>query len=109
MDKNTYNSKLCALVSDQKMFSLTYAKQTETVKSKINKIQPYLNTNYVVRSSEEFLVHVAKLKLSDKQTLVSLDIVSLFTNVPLNETTELIIAAAYGHQTKTPPQCFLKT
>ena len=66
-------------------------------------IQPYLNTKYIVRSSDEFLVHFKKLKLSDNQSLVSLDVASCFTNVPVIETIGLIVAAAYGHQTIPPP------
>ena len=62
-------------------------------------IKQCLNTKYVVRSSEEFLVPLEKLKLSDIPSIFSLDVSSLFTNVPVTETIELIHEAAYGHQT----------
>ena len=44
MDKNTYNNKLGTPVSKQEMFSLIDGKQTETVKSKINKTAKIYNS-----------------------------------------------------------------
>ena len=66
-------------------------------------IQLYLNKKHVVRSSDEVLLNIENLKLSENQQLVSLDVTSLFTNVPVTETIEIIIEAAYGNENVPPP------
>jgi len=66
-------------------------------------IRPYLNSDKIVRSSTEVLSELQELKLSPGDHLVSLDVESLFTNVPVNTTIDYIIDSAYNHQSLPPP------
>ena len=60
------------------------------------------NTCYI-RSSDELLVQLSELKLGPEQCLVSLDDESLFTNVPIASTINIILNAVYEHPTIPPP------
>ena len=66
-------------------------------------IRPYLNSNYIVKSSNEFLMHINNVKLEPGQQMLSLDVESLFTNVPVEETTDIILQVAFNHESLPPP------
>ena len=66
-------------------------------------IRPYLNSQYIIQSSDELLVHLETMKLQPTQQLCSLDVESLFTNVPVDTTIDIIINAAYSHHQIPPP------
>lgn len=66
-------------------------------------ICPYIDGSHVLRSSEEFLIDVGELRMKPGERLVSLDVESLFTNVPVRETVDIIIERLYNHQTLPPP------
>ena len=68
-----------------------------------NLIRPFLNKEYIVSSSDELLVHLNQIQLTPEQKLMSLDVESLFTNVPVNCTIDIIIHHAYNHPTLPPP------
>ena len=57
----------------------------------------------MIASSDELLVHLKGLTLTGAEKMVSLDVESLFTNVPTEETIEIIINAVYNHPTLPPP------
>ena len=66
-------------------------------------ITPYIPTKYIVRSSDEALLGISQLRLQNQDILVSLDVESLFSNVPVNETIEIILHQVYHHEHKTAP------
>ena len=68
-----------------------------------NIIRKYLNTSYILNSSDQFLADVQNLTLEPGQQLVSLDVESLFTNVPVEETTQIIIEKIDKHPKMNPP------
>ena len=77
---------------------------THSIASYINDlIRPYINSKYIIRSSDEFLAAFKDVKLSGNNVLCSLDVESLFTNVPVNETIDIIINHVYNHATIPPP------
>lgn len=45
-------------------------------------IRPYLNTNFIIKSSTEALLKIADIKINN-EIVTSLDVESLFTNVPV--------------------------
>ena len=65
-------------------------------------ISKYIPSKYSLRSSNDFvdLLHCNKYS----GHIASLDVESLFTNVPINNTIDIIIELAYNHPTKPPPK-----
>ena len=49
-------------------------------------IKPYISDKHMLRSSYEFLEKLQEINLNSNQVMVSLDVKSLFINVPLQET-----------------------
>jgi len=72
-------------------------------------IRPYLNTSKIVRSSTEVLADLRELTLSPDDHVVSLDVESLFTNVPVNTTIDYIIDSVYHHTDRPAPDIPLDT
>ena len=68
----------------------------------LNKLlTPYVPTTNTLRSTDEF---IDLLKATQpKGILASLDAESLFTNVPVKETTQILLKLAYKHETLPPP------
>ena len=66
-------------------------------------------TNYLVKSTNEFLSIVRELEYSENTLLASLDVKSLFTNVPVHDTIDIILKNAYHHSTLQPPTIPKKT
>ena len=66
-------------------------------------IRPYIDNRYMLKSTDELLLHTKDLKLAPGEELVSLDVESLFTNVPVDETINIIIQRAYNHPNLPPP------
>ena len=64
-----------------------------------NIIQPYIDSTYVLRLSDELLLHLNQPSIGPEEKMVSLDVESLFTNVPIMETVDIIVQAAYNHPT----------
>ena len=77
---------------------------THDVAQHINTIiQPYMNTQHVIKSSDELLLKLKNLQIQDGQKFSSLDVESLFTNVPVQRTIDIIIQTAYNHETLPAP------
>ena len=55
-----------------------------------------LTDTYVLRSTDDFIERLKLFSINSHNIVVSFDIVSLFTNVPLAETNELIIDSLYS-------------
>ena len=77
---------------------------THDIAQYLNKvIRPYLNSNYIINSSDQFLAEIQDIIVQNGESIASLDVESLFTNVPVQETTEIIIKNVYHHETKPAP------
>ena len=69
----------------------------------LNKIiTPYIPNTHTIKSTDEFvdLLHSSNCK----GIIASLDVESLFTNVPLDDTIDIIIQCTYHHPTIPPPK-----
>ena len=62
-----------------------------------NLIKPHIPDTYLLRSTENFIEKLKECLCNNKNTMVSFDVVSLFTNVPLAETIELVIERLYDN------------
>ena len=69
-----------------------------------NIMKRHIPDTYLLKSTEHFAKEVKKYNFSEKQTIVSFDVVSLFTYVPLNEIIELTIDRLYSAKNETKPQ-----
>ena len=57
--------------------------------------KPYISDKHTLRSSHEFLEKLQEINLNLNQVMVSFDVKSLFTNVPLQKTIELFSNKIY--------------
>ena len=73
----------------------------KTAKQLNNVIKKYLPPGYMLKSTTEF-VHLLEGQ-SSEGNLYSLDVESLFTNVPVNRTIDIICERVYNHATISPP------
>ena len=53
-------------------------------------IKPHIPKQYYVENNKVFLEKLCKYKCKDNNYCISFEVVSLFTNVPLNETLQMI-------------------
>ena len=54
-------------------------------------IKPYIPDTYLLRSTDDFMKRLKQFSINSHNIVVSFDVISLFTNVPLAETIEPII------------------
>ena len=66
-------------------------------------IRPFINRRHMVNSTDEFFLNIQNIIVGPNQEIVSLDVTSLFTNVPVDETVDIIIEKCYNHPTLPPP------
>ena len=59
-------------------------------------IKPNIPNKYSVASTSEFLDILKESTFEPSDKIVSFDVVSLFTNIPLVETIEIIVNALYA-------------
>ena len=60
-------------------------------------IKPYINCSHRVRSTNEALLKISNTKIEKKtDILASLDVTSLFTNVPIKKTIDIIADKIYN-------------
>lgn len=64
-------------------------------------LKPYVNRKYIIQSTDEF-INVLRTQVN-KGTLASLDVENLFTNIPVQQTIEIILETAYNHPNLKPP------
>ena len=60
-----------------------------------NMIKPYLPQTRILKSTDHFIEKLKKFNPNSQNTMVSFDVVLLFTNVPLIETIDMIINQLY--------------
>ena len=65
-------------------------------------IKPYCPRNFAIKSTNEF-IDIIKPNIS-KGIIASLDVNSLFTNVPINETIDIIMNYCYHNTEISPPK-----
>ena len=58
-------------------------------------LSPLTKSKYTVDSTKDFIANVRKMKVDDDYEMVSFDVSSLFTNVPLDNTINLILDKVY--------------
>ena len=58
-------------------------------------MKPYLPKQYILDSTSHFIDKLKQFPSNEKQVMVSFDVVSLFTNVPVTETINLIADYVY--------------
>ena len=58
----------------------------ETAKYLAKLLLPLSKSNYTINRTKQFVNHIRKQKVQDGYQMVSFDVTSLFTNVPLDET-----------------------
>ena len=58
-------------------------------------IKPYIPQTYLLKSNKQFLDRINNFQFDANQKLVSFDVLSLFINVPLEETIQLITKSIY--------------
>ena len=63
-------------------------------------IKPFVSVHFMLNSSTDFIKKLEKASLNSRQKLVSFDVKSLFTNVPLNEVIDMISEKIYSGKTK---------
>ena len=70
-----------------------------------NIIKPYMPADYMANSTTQFLDRIKAYQFNPNDVMVSFDVVSLFTNVPLNETIDIIANYIYdkNHNLPKPP------
>ena len=61
-----------------------------------NFIKPYIPDRHLLKSTDHFVEKLKQIQFSKNQVMVSFDVLSLFTNVPLSETIELIADRIYN-------------
>ena len=72
-----------------------------------DKIKPHIPSRYSLSSTSDFINQLNEYSFSGTEVMVSYDVVSLFTNVPLAETIQLV--ADYVYKDKSRKHSFSKT
>ena len=67
----------------------------ETAKYLANLLAPLGKSKYTITNTKEFVKYIQKQKVLDGYKMVSFDVVSLFTNVPLEQAIEIILKRIY--------------
>ena len=65
-------------------------------------IKPNIPDKYMLRSTSDFIDNLNNYPLKGNEKMVSFDVVSLFTNVPLIETIDIIIKRIYCDDAFSP-------
>ena len=69
-----------------------------------NYIKPNIPKDFMLTSTSEFVDKLKLCSIQDNETMVSFDVFSLFTNVPLMETIDIVIDHVYSKDAIiTPP------
>ena len=66
-------------------------------------IKPNIPNSYSVASTDEFLENLKKSVFEPDDKVVSFDVVSLYTNIPLAETIDIVVDTLYGGGSKRVP------
>ena len=63
----------------------------KTAKYLAQLLSPLAKSRYTLNSTKDFINKVKDIRIPDGYTMVSFDVVNLFTNVPLDRTIEIIL------------------
>lgn len=66
-------------------------------------IKPNIPSQYSVASTDEFLENLKQSVFAPTDTIVSFDVVSLYTNIPLAETINIVVEDLYSEKSKKVP------
>ena len=58
-------------------------------------LSPLSKSQYTVQSTKEFINHIKKQKVPSNYKMISFDVISLFTNVPIDATIDIILKRIY--------------
>ena len=58
-------------------------------------LSPLSKSQYTVQSTKEFINHIKKQKVPSNYKMISFDVISLFTNFPIDVTIEIILKRIY--------------
>ena len=61
-------------------------------------LSPLANSEYIVTSTKDFIEKIKNVKVPDGHQLISFDVKSLFTNVPLQKTIDIILKRIYENK-----------
>ena len=61
-------------------------------------LQPIAKSNFTIESSKDFVEKIRSKKIKEEYEMVSFDVVSLFTSVPLDLTIEIILRKVYDEK-----------
>ena len=67
-------------------------------------IKPYIPQTYMLQATNQLLKHLHEFKFNSNHKLVSFDVSSLFTNVPLDQTIQIIADTIYNSEQPNPNQ-----
>ena len=70
----------------------------KTAKHLAKLLAPLNNSEFTVKSTKHFLDELKEIKIADNQELISFDVTSLFTNVPLMYTIDIILRRIYDEK-----------
>jgi hypothetical protein len=85
------------------VISMLQTSQYKLAKFLDSLIKPVIPNLFMLNSTKDFLDKIRSFKFSDADYIVSFDVESLFTNVPLNETIDIICSYVYDeHNTNIP-------
>ena len=70
----------------------------KTAKYLCQLLTPLGKSKYTVQNTKEFVEKVKRMKVPEGYQMVSFDVVSLFTNVPLDQTIEIILRKVYDEK-----------
>lgn len=68
-----------------------------------NLIKPHIPSRYMLNSTDMFIDKLNAFTFEPGETIVSFDVCSLFTNVPLQETIDIITDQLYSTENADPP------
>ena len=63
-------------------------------------LKPLVNNKVILKDTFDFVNKISNINMIEEQRIVSFDVESLFTNIPVNETIEIILERAFKEQEK---------
>jgi hypothetical protein len=77
------------IISTVKIYNYQLAKYLDSF------LKPLINDEYMLKDTYDFVNKISEIDVSTERYLVSFDVESLFTNVPTEETIEIILDLAF--------------
>ena len=61
-------------------------------------LSPLAKSKYTIENTKDFVTRIRKMKVPEGYKMISFDVVSLFTNVPVKETIDIILRKVYDEK-----------